>query len=144
MLEIALRRFHKIRYQIIAAPELDIDLREAVLVPIPEGNEAVIFADGKQCQQPRAAHDYDQKDQNGSHPEKSARLPRPAQQGNRKDRQRISIANQRDAERLDAVINGKYSRRQRKGNKGVKKRFLPDRIERECKRQRQHHQRRDA
>ena len=50
MLEIVIRDFHEIGDQFVAAFELDINLREGVLIPVPKRDEAVILPDEKQRQ----------------------------------------------------------------------------------------------
>ena len=50
MSEIAFRRFHQVRDQVVTAFELHIDLRVGVLITIAQGNQGVVSADDEDHQ----------------------------------------------------------------------------------------------
>ena len=67
MLEVALGGFDEVRDEIVAAFELNIDLREGVFEAVPERHEMVVLADDKEQEKPRDHGQNDQKYHKCSH-----------------------------------------------------------------------------
>ena len=106
--------------QVVATLKLEIELREPVLVPISQENKAIIFANGKQSHQPKAARKTKQSDENGAHLQEGGAQVRSAQQGNR-TYPKVSVTDQGYTKRLHVMVNGKNRNCQRAGEKSVGK-----------------------